>query len=669
MNISFKNCNIRTKIFSGFLVVILILLILATVTYLTIGDINRKSYLLLDTERINNLVLEMRKNENAFLLRELKNPDFFETGKSEYLGKFDKNYETLKELIGKLKDNKELASGKNGLQKLDQTSVALHNYYSNFYKVVTEIKGKGFKDYGKIGKLREAVHNIEDKIETLSEHEDLEILMLNMRRAEKDYILRQDTKYHDEFLRNTEEFKVALKEFEIDEKTKEELSEFLDEYKNKFNDVVNIEKKIGLDENSGLNKEYINSVNQLEPIVDELRENLAKKANENIENSERIIIISSIISVLVAMAFAINLSIIITKPIKKTNVRLKDISEGDGDLTKELSSRTTDELGMLAKSFNLFIKKIRYIVKEVKNTSNILSSSTNELTVVTEQSNKNIESISREMNVISEGLQNNSSIVEEATASIQEMASGSEIVSIEARNVTENSEEMLKIANEGKVQLNEVVNKIESIENSSNNVYSVIADLKETMDKIEEIVVVIAGISDQTNLLALNAAIEAARAGEDGKGFAVVANEVRKLAEESKNSTDKITALINKIEDSVKFAYDSVQKQQKIVQTSVVKANETNVEFENILDIIKQTVEKINMISKSSSQQSSIAKDMAVAMDEIAKTTEKSAVASQQISSNIEEEVSGFEEIVAKITELNNMSDNLKEQTGKFKVN
>lgn len=392
------------------------------------------------------------------------------------------------------------------------------------------------------------------------------------------------------------------------------------------------------------------------------------EAFKELKSLERTLITIVLVILLLGIAIALYIARLISKPLNRTNDMLKDIAEGEGDLTKRLNVTSKDELGILAKWFNLFVSKIKEVVVEVANNANILDESSEQLAAAMEESNKGMENIAREITIISDGLQNSASVIEEATASIEEIASGSEIISQEAYDVSDNSEKALQAAEFGASKLGEVVSAIDQVKLSSDNMYSVIQNLNNSSVEIGQIVSMITNISEQINLLALNAAIEAARAGEAGSGFAVVAEEVRKLAEESKDSADKITLLVNDIKGQAETADNSVKEEYELVEMSVKKANETSLEFKKILQFIEDITEKMKNISDSSQKQSEITSDMTKAMEEISTTTQNNATASQQISAGIQQQVSTLEEISASTEELNNMSRKLKEQTDKFKT-
>ncbi|WZL74058.1 methyl-accepting chemotaxis protein [Clostridiaceae bacterium 35-E11] len=358
----------------------------------------------------------------------------------------------------------------------------------------------------------------------------------------------------------------------------------------------------------------------------------------------------------------------ITKPINNTILMLKDIAEGQGDLTKRLNVHTNDEIEELANWFNVFIEKIQDLVGKVKKNAYTLSEASHQIAMVMEESNKGIEDIARSVNDVSDTFQNNASVVQETTASIEELASSTEVISGEAEKVAEGSKRILDATNRGGENIKEVVAVIHKVQMATDDVYKTIKELKDSSDQIGEIVSLITGISEQTNLLALNAAIESARAGEHGKGFAVVAEEVRKLAEESKESATKINALIHEIQSKSENADHAIKEGQQFVHISVEKADDTHRQFENILGAIEQITQKIDMMSNSSRQQSAISSDMTKAMDEISNKTQDSAGEVQQINAVIEEQVSAFEEITASIDELDHMAKILKENTEKFKV-
>ncbi|MCH4886609.1 HAMP domain-containing protein [Acidaminobacter sp. JC074] len=377
------------------------------------------------------------------------------------------------------------------------------------------------------------------------------------------------------------------------------------------------------------------------------------------------ILVAAIIIVLIMTFVIIRL---IVKPIKLINLMLKDISEGEGDLTKELQVDTKDEFGEMSKLFNVFVGKLRIIIKDVSDNALSLSTSVTEISATMDESSKSLENINHSASEINESITSNASTTKETNASVEEIASNSMVMAEKAEEVAKNSAEVLTATQQGTSALLKAKESVEVVQSLSNEMENVMGSLSQSTDRIGEIVDIITNISEQVNLLALNAAIEAARAGEHGKGFAVVAEEVRKLAEESRTSAQSITQLIDEIVTQSNQALKSVANEKEQVKVSVQNIENTDKEMSNIVSLVSNVVENIDNMTGMINNQTAVTQDISHAMDSITHSSMEGAGAIGEITTNIQMQSASIEEITASMEELNSMAEVLQNEMNKFKV-
>jgi methyl-accepting chemotaxis protein len=224
-------------------------------------------------------------------------------------------------------------------------------------------------------------------------------------------------------------------------------------------------------------------------------------------------------------------------PLRKLTSRLKDIAEGEGDLTQRLELTGNDELGDASRSFNLFMDKLQGVMRQIADNTGQLASASGNLSATSQQITANSEETSAQANVVSQAAQ-------QVTQNLQTVAAGAEEMGTSIKEIAKNATEAAKVATSA-VRVAETAT-------------STVSKLGDSSTEIGQVIKVITSIAQQTNLLALNATIEAARAGEAGKGFAVVANEVKELAKETAKATEDISRKIEAIQTDTKAAVDAI---------------------------------------------------------------------------------------------------------------
>ncbi len=321
------------------------------------------------------------------------------------------------------------------------------------------------------------------------------------------------------------------------------------------------------------------------------------------------------------------------KPIKLMQKRLEALAKSGGDLTQSIDINSGDEVELMANSLNAFILSLRHIISEVKNSSNQITDFTTQMERNTNVLNSAIEEISSTTEEMSAGM-------EETNASTEEILSVAHQVDQVSSTISKKSEEAAVNAEEIRQRALAVQHMADKSNKEANQIYAdtnarlrAAVEDAESVDEVNVLAESILEIAEETNLLALNAAIEAARAGESGKGFAVVAEEIRKLAEDSRQSANRIQNVTVKIIEAVKNLSQSSSEILDFLDKQVIK------DYQALVDVSFQynsdseyVLNMANDLSHSTLTMSDLVQSIVNAITEISKATEESTLGSVHIA-------------------------------------
>lgn len=326
------------------------------------------------------------------------------------------------------------------------------------------------------------------------------------------------------------------------------------------------------------------------------------------------LVIMLMISVPIFLFFLV-LNVSITAPLKDAIAAMKDIAQGEGDLTQKLPTKGKDEVAELAQAFNLFVIKIRDMVAQLQPIGKNLDKDAIGLLTAVEESNSSVEHLHQQTSSVA-------TAINQMLSTTQEMANSTNQAADAASSVKQQAQQSMSM-------MDSTLDNVQHLADELKHAQQLTHALGQSSVQIGSILDVIRAIAEQTNLLALNAAIEAARAGSHGRGFAVVADEVRALATRTQDSTNEIQGIIKDIQSGVDLVVASNEQNQSQSQQVQSQAKGVSESLNDILGLIAHISDMNTQLASATEEQSIVTEEINRNICTITELTEVSVKANE----------------------------------------
>ncbi|PRR83640.1 Methyl-accepting chemotaxis protein McpC [Clostridium vincentii] len=375
--------------------------------------------------------------------------------------------------------------------------------------------------------------------------------------------------------------------------------------------------------------------------------------------------------ILVIGLISIGMSLLLSKGISDNIKKLKDVfaKASNGDLTVSITASTKDEFKDLATSFNSMIKNISGLMNSVTKSSTTVLETSTSLASMSEEVTASISEVSRAIDEVSMGATTQAQNAQNGASQMDDLSNRLDRISVNSNEMDKISSTTKALGSKGLYMIDTLIEKSNKTKIATTEVNSIVQDMNESTNQINSISETISNITEQTNLLSLNASIEAARAGEAGRGFSVVAEEIRKLAEQSKTSTEEIKVIIANIQKKSDTAVNAINSTEMVVNEQELAVVQTQDIFSEILKSIEIMITKVNEV-KISIADINVKKQSTVSeIENISSILEQTAAASQEVTASTEEITATMQEFTRHSSELETLAKQLGAEINKFKIN
>jgi methyl-accepting chemotaxis protein len=374
----------------------------------------------------------------------------------------------------------------------------------------------------------------------------------------------------------------------------------------------------------------------------------------------------------------------ITRVVKTRQFMEKEVGElskiyakmAEGDLTAryeltkpdEDTKETYDVIVGLRDAVRGIVVNLERNIKDVNQKMENLTSTAENATRSVEEGSKGVQQIAQNATKVSANAERVSQGVEGISKAMQDMSAAIEEITSSMESVSNLSKQANDLSQSGAALAGKAEKSMGEITTSSTKVYEIVSDVEKQMGEISKIVLLIRELANQTNLLALNAAIEAARAGDAGRGFAVVATEVKSLAQESRNSAERIEEMITSLKKSTQNASNAMNESRGIVEQGSAMVTETLQSFNKIAAAVEKVASSATEVAAATEEQAATTEEITASVSEVATLMEETAKEAGDAAAATEESSAALDEITRMMETVDKIAVEAMEANKKFKV-